>query len=79
MHDSKDMVRIGTTIVLLILSALAFYYSLFWGWASGTGPVDQPGFEIASYIALAVSFASFWTSLGIWLVPYLLKRRKKKS
>lgn len=77
--DTKDLIRIGGSIVLLLFACAAFYYSLFWGWASGTGPVDQPRLKFASNVALAVSFLSFWASVGIWLVPYLGKRRKKKS
>ena len=71
--------KAAISIVLFLLACVAFYYSLFWGWASGTGPVDQPRLKFASNVALAVSFLSFWASVGIWLVPYLLKRRKKKS
>ena len=77
-EDTNDFIRIGSSIVLLILACAAFYYSLFWGWASGTGPVDQPRLKFASNVALAVSFVSFWSSVGIWLVPYLAKKRKKK-
>ena len=71
--------KAAVSIILFLLACAAFYYSLFWGWASGTGHVDQPRLKVASNVALAVSFLSFWTSVGMWLVPYLLKRRKKKS
>lgn len=71
--------KAASSIILFLLACAAFYYSLFWGWASGTGPVDQPRLKFASNVALAVSFLSFWASVGIWLVPYLLKRRNKKS
>jgi len=77
-QGTKDLFRIAGTFVLLLFSALAFYYSLFWGWASGSGPVNQPHLKTASNVALAVSFIAFWSSVGIWLVPYLLKRRKGK-
>ena len=76
--DTKDTLRIGLSIVLFLLSCVAFYYSLFWGWASGTGTADQPPLKFASNVALAVSFLSFWISVGIWLVPFFAKRRKKK-
>jgi hypothetical protein len=78
-EDTKDFLRIAGSIVLFLLSCAAFYYSLFWGWASGAGAVDQPRLKFASNVALAVSFLSFWTSVGIWLVPYFLKKKKKKS
>ncbi len=71
--------KAALSIILFLIACAAFYYSLFWGWASGTGPVDQPRLKVASNVALVVSFLSFWTSVGIWLVPYLLQRRKKKS
>jgi hypothetical protein len=77
--DSKDTIRIGITILLLFLAALAFYYSLFWGWASVTGAGDQPRLKTASNIALVVSLASIGTSIGIWLVPYLAKKRRISS
>ena len=78
-QDTKDLLRIGGSIALFLLSCVALYYSLFWGWASGAGSVKQPALKVASNVALAVSFLSFWTSVGIWLVPYFVKRRKKKS
>lgn len=67
------------TICLLLLSGIALYYSMFWGWASGTGPVDQPRLKFASNVALAVSFGSFWAAAGLWLVPLLAKKRKNTS
>lgn len=76
--DTKDLFRLGASIVLFVLSCLAFYYSLFWGWASGAG-VNQPALKTASNVALVISFLSFWTSVGIWLVSFLLSRRKKNS
>jgi hypothetical protein len=72
-------VKAVLSIIVFLLACVAFYYSLFWGWASGTGPVDHPRLKFASNVAIAVSFLSFWTSVGIWVVPYLLKKRKKKS
>jgi uncharacterized membrane protein YwaF len=78
-EDTKDYLRIAGAILLFLLSCAAFYYSMFWGWASGAGSVKQPALKTASNVALAVSFLSFWASVGIWLVPYFLKRRKKKS
>ena len=76
-QDDKDIFRIGATFMLVIFSAVAFYFALFWGWASGAGPVGQPHLKVASEIALVASFTAFWSSVGIWLVPYLLKKRRK--
>lgn len=78
-EDTKDLLRIAGTILLFLLSCAAFYYSMFWGWASGAGSVKQPALKTANNIALAVSFLSFWASVGIWLVPCILKKRRKKS
>lgn len=77
-RDTKDIVKIGATFLLLMLAAAAFYYSLFWGWASGTGPVDQPQLKLASNVALGVSFVCFWASVALWAVPYL-KRKKRPN
>ena len=77
-QDRKDILRIGGAFLLLFLSALAFYQALFLGWASGASSENQPQLKTASNVALAVSFISFWTSVGIWLVPYLVRRMKKK-
>ncbi len=75
-RDTKDILKIGATFLLLMLSAAAFYQSLFWGWASGTGPVDQPQLKLASNVALGVSFVSFWSSVALWAVPYLKRKSR---
>ncbi|WP_221031928.1 hypothetical protein [Actomonas aquatica] len=75
-RDTKDLLRIGATILLLIVSAVTLYLSLFWGWASGTGSADQPHLKFVSNIALGISFVSFWSSIGIWIVPRFMKRKE---
>ena len=77
--DTKALLRVGAGILLFLQSCAAFYYSLFWGWASSAGSVDQPRLKLASHVALAVSFVAFWASVGIWLVPRCLKLVKTKS
>mgnify|MGYP001327281368 CR=1 FL=1 len=74
--DTKGILKIGATGLLLMTTVVAFYYSLFWGWASGTGPVDQSHLKLASNVALGVSFVSFWSSVTLWVVPYF--RNKKR-
>ena len=60
----------------LLLAFIAFYYSLFWGWASGTGNIPKPRLKFASTVALAVSFVSFWVFVGLWVVSHLRARKR---
>ncbi len=78
-RDTKGIAKIGATFLLLMLAVAAFYFSLFLGWASGTGPVDQPELKLASNVALGVSFVSFWSSIALWVVPYLRRKRRLKA
>jgi hypothetical protein len=71
------MLKLFFTVILVLLSVAAFYYSLFWGWASGTGTVDQPYLKSASNVALAVSFVAFLASVALWL--RIFKKRRKQS
>ena len=75
-QGTKDILKIGATGLLLLISAVAVYYSLFWGWASGTGSVDQPPLKLASNIALGASFVSFWCSVALWVLPYFRSKKR---
>jgi hypothetical protein len=78
-EESRDLVRIGLTIALIIFSAAAFYYALFWGWASGAGsPPNAHQLERSSNLALAASFLSFWGAVAIWVVPYARRRLQSR-
>jgi hypothetical protein len=70
------LVRTVSVVLLGALSFIAFYYSLFWGWASGTGTHDNLALKRASNIALAVSFVSFWGAIAVWFFMRSLMRRK---
>lgn len=70
--------KAAVIIVSLLLSAWTFYLSLFWGWASGTGPADQPGLKTSSNAALAVSFILFWSAVAVWGIPLWNRRKSKK-
>lgn len=70
------LVRTVTVVVLGALSFVAFYYSLFWGWASGTGTHHNPALKRASNIALAFSFGCFWAAIAAWFFICSLMRRK---
>jgi hypothetical protein len=72
-------VKRAAIIGLILLSAYAFYYSMYLGWASGTGTHDQPNLKFGSNVALGVSFVLFWTGIGIWFVPHLLKIKKRRA
>ena len=70
-------------VVLVLLSFVAFYYSMYWGWASGTGTpqaiIQKVPLKVASNVALVVSFVSFWTAVGMWLIPRMRRNRKSQA
>ena len=65
--------KLLATLLLWAAAALAFHYALFWGWASGTGPRDQPHLKDASHYALAVSLFLLLCSVAIWFLPGFIR------
>ena len=76
-RDNKDLLRIGATIALIILSGLAFYHALFLGWASGAvPPADERRWMIAGNVMFAVSVLTLCGAVGIWLIPYVVRKKR---
>jgi hypothetical protein len=61
-----------------MVSPIALYLGLYFGWASGIGPAGHPHLKVASNVAFGVMFLSLAVAVGMWLLPYLMKRRRKK-
>jgi hypothetical protein len=76
-------VKFVAQVILILLAFVAFYYSMYWGWASGTGTpqavVAKAPLKVASNIALAASFVSFWTAVGMWIIPKMRRNRKSQA
>ena len=71
------MKRFFIGILLVAFAAVAFYYSMFWGWASGAGnPPNAEGLKRSSDIAFWISCTSFVGALFLWFYP---KRKKERG
>jgi hypothetical protein len=73
----RAVIKLAFACVLVVLAAVAMYYAMFWGWASGTGPRSQPSLKMASNMALGLSFVSFSSAIGMYLVPLVFRSPKK--
>ena len=64
-------VRAVVTTVFIFISFVLFYYSLFWGWASGAGnPPNAEQLYRASRLVLWASGACLLAGLAVWLIPW---------
>lgn len=79
MKIGRPLHRVGRA-VLLLGALVLFYYSMFWGWASGAGnPPNAEELRVASRLALAGSILSLVLLLCLWLVPLLSKARRNND
>jgi len=63
--------RVIVTIAFLAIAFVLFYYSLFWGWASGAGnPPNAEQLSRASRLALWASGGSILGAIAVWVIPW---------
>lgn len=74
--DTRIFVKVGASILFVAIAGFTFYCGLFGGWASGTGPKDQPVLKLWSNVALSATGALLLASVAIWVLPPLLRKRR---